>query len=247
MAIVYNIDPVIVNDVAKNFSNSLAKYIKTVYYEPTQKIYFELLNSWSGYAAEAYLHRIASLSYNFSNINKSLISIGRSINDVVTAVVNADSKAGGVKIPIDSVVGEEIDFNNTTLNSEVDENKLNVSDDFDSKVTSLSKIISDIQYIITKIDNQKEILNNYWKVGSELPTIINAIENLILNIKTFQNEANTLIEELITSKKILLEKTNNSKGGGGGGGSEDSINCPHCFAKNSAGTTICKFCKKPMA
>lgn len=246
MAIVYNIDPIIVNDVAKNFTNFLAKYVEDVYFNPTQKLYYELSKTWSGYAAEAYLFRIGNLSMNFSSINKSLISIGRSINNIVDAVVTADLNAGGVKTPIEKVVGEPIDFNNITTNVDVDENILNVSDDFDSKVTSLSKIVSDIQHLSTKVENQKDVLNNYWLVGSEKATIINAIENLIINIKTFQKEASDLIEELVTSKKILLEKANNSKGGGGGGGSDDSINCPHCFAKNSAGSTICKFCKKSM-
>lgn len=248
MAVIFEIDPVKANNVANNFTNSLAKHVKTVYFEPVQKIYTDLGNSWQGYAAQSYLPRIGALSLNFMNINKTLISIGRSINSVVNQVTDADLKAGGIKVPIDEVVGEAIDVSFLLTNNEADENILNVADDYDAKTSKLISIISDIDYLCVKIDREKTILNSSWKTGPELSTINKAIDDLIVNIKKFQNDANELIEELVKSKKILLEQANGpSKGGaGGGGGSDNSIVCKHCGTKNSQGATICIKCSKPL-
>lgn len=248
MAVIFEIDPVKANNVANNFTNSLAKQVKTVYFEPVQKIYMDLSTSWQGYAAQSYLPRIGALSLNFMNINKTLISIGRSINSVVNQVTAADLKAGGTKVPIDEVVGEAIDASFLLINNEVDDNVLDVNDDFDAKTSKLIKIISDIDYLSVKIDREKTILNSSWKIGPELSTINKAIDDLIVNIKKFQNDANELTEELVKSKKTLLESAASPSkgGGGGGGGSDNSIVCNHCKTKNSAGATICMNCNKPL-
>ncbi len=247
MAILFDIDPTKTNEIAINFANNLAKSVETLCFEPTQKIYFHLLNTWSGYAAQAYLPRIASLSNNYVSINKSLISIGRSINSIATYVVNADQTAGGTLTQIESVVGEPIDNPNYKPTSDVDDNVMTVADDFDSNVLSLSTIVSEIDKLKTDIDVEKTNLVTFWKTGTERSTIIEAIDSLIINIGVFQNEANQLIEELTKSKQILLEKANGTSSGGGGGGSADNkLICSHCNFLNSQGSSVCASCGKAL-
>ncbi len=247
MAILFDIDPTKTNEIAINFANNLAKSVETICFEPTQKIYFHLLNTWSGYAAQAYLPKISIISSNFYNINKSLISIGRSIHNIVDYVVNADMNSGGKLTQIENVVGKPIDNPNYKPTSDVEDNIMTVADDFDSNVLSLSTIVFEIDKLKTDIDVEKTNLVTFWKTGTERSTIIEAIDSLIINIGVFQNEANQLIEELTKSKQILLEKANGTSSGGGGGGSADNkLICSHCNFLNSQGSSVCASCGKAL-
>lgn len=227
--VVYEINLFKTNEVANNFSSTIASYVKNNCILPAETVYTKLSADWSGSAAETHLFKIFKLKDNYILLNDCLVEIGNEISKVVEKVIHADGISGGIPLPLEIVYKQKYDESKVEKKV-VNENVLAITEISKNEIDTLIETIYEIKIIGTKIDAERTNLISFWKVGSGRDKIITALDNLLLNLFTFEMESLSLIDSLTKVKKVLLEETSQVSSSGkssGGAGSPDNI-CPKC-------------------
>lgn len=246
MDVVYEIDLSMTNEVANNFSNTIASYVKDNCLLPAEEVYVKLSSDWSGSAAEQHLSRIYKLKDNYVMLNDCLINIGNEISKVVDIVAKKDAEAGGKLLPL--TINIRPKYSNTgSKQTVVDENILTITDVSKNQIDVLIETINHINVVSSKIDTELGNLDSFWKTGSGKDKIIESIKDILNNLISFKIEAVLLINSLNKVKTTFLEEaaeSSSSSGGGGGGGSSDTKDCPNCGFKVPKSMSFCPSCNK---